>query len=357
MNARRSVVLWLVYGAIIATPFLTRHAIPGTDIDSSAGAAVIGVLIGFAWLVITHALFLLADRLPFKRGRWARPALAHFALFLSCAAMQAMAFGVAALVVSGGSPIGVEEILWSSGELAVIAYGTIAFVTFILDQTARTQATELQLANAHAVAAEAKLHALRSQLQPHFLFNALNTVAMAVRRADRQEALAVVLDLSALLRTALKRTGTELVPLSDEVDFIKQYLEIEQIRFRDRLNIDWTVDAAAHDAAVPSMILQPLVENAVRHGVGRKVRGGHVRIRVATANGRLHIDVEDDGPGFPEHWNAGVGLTNVQNRVALHFGDEASLETSGAGESARVRLSIPHIRMNGDAEVHAADRR
>src|SRR5688572_3586296 len=357
MNARRSVVLWLVYGAIIATPFLTRHAIPGTDIDSSAGAAVIGVLIGFAWLVITHALFLLADRLPFKRGRWARPALAHFALFLSCAAMQAMAFAVAALVVSGGSPIGVEEILWSSGELAVIAYGTIAFVTFILDQTARNQATELQLANAHAVAAEAKLHALRSQLQPHFLFNALNTVAMAVRRADRQEALAVVLDLSALLRTALKRTGTELVPLSDEVDFIKQYLEIEQIRFRDRLRIDWDVEPAAHDAAVPSMILQPLVENAVRHGIGKKKNGGHVRIRIATSNGRLNIAIEDDGPGFVGNWSAGVGLSNVQNRLALHFGERATIETSNPERGASVRLSIPYTSMNGNADVHAADRR
>ncbi len=350
-------VLWLVYGAIIATPFLTRHAIPGTRIDSSLGAAIIGMLIGFAWLLITRLLFMLADRLPFKRGRWGRPALAHIALFLLCATLQALAFAMAALVVSGGPPIRVEEILWSSGELAVIAYGTIAFVTFILDSTVRTQAAELQLANAHAVAAEAKLHALRSQLQPHFLFNALNTVAMAVRRADRQEALAVVLDLSALLRTALKRTGTELVPLSDEVDFIKQYLEIEQIRFRDRLTIDWAVDAAAHDAAVPSMILQPLVENAVRHGVGRKVRGGLVRIRVTTAKGRLHIDVEDDGPGFPEQWSAGVGLTNVRNRVSLHFGEQASLETSASGDSARVRLSIPYIKMNGNAEVHPADHR
>lgn len=357
MTARRSVVLWLVYGALIATPFLTRHAIPGTNLRSSAGALIIGVLIGLTWLVITRALFVLADRLPFRQGRWAKPALAHLVLFLACASMQAAAFAGAALVVAGGPPINIEEIFWSSGELVVIAYGTIAFVTFILDSAARTQAAELQLANAHAVAAEARLHALRSQLQPHFLFNALNTVAMAVRRADRQEALAVVLDLSALLRTALKRTGTELVSLTEEVDFIKQYLEIEQIRFRDRLNIDWAVDAAAYGAAVPSMILQPLVENAVRHGVGRKVRGGHVRIRITLAAERLRIDVEDDGPGFPEQWNAGVGLTNVRNRVTLHFGERASLETSGAGEGGRVTLSIPYITLNGNAEVHAADRR
>jgi len=296
-----------------------------------------------------------AARLPFKRGQWVKPAITHVALLFLCAALQAIAMTIAALIVAGGTLPALDEVLWSTGELAIIAYGGMAFVTFILDSATRTQAAELQLANANAAAAEAKLHALRAQLQPHFLFNALNTVAMAVRRADRQEALAVVLDLSALLRTALKRTGIELVSLAEEVDFIKQYLEIEQIRFRDRLQVDWDIEPAAQDAAVPSMILQPLAENALRHGIGKKVKGGHIRVRIAVANGRLNIAIEDDGPGFPTGWSAGVGLANVQNRLALHFGERASFETS-TGPGANVRLSIPYTRMNGHAEVHAADR-
>lgn len=357
MNPRRIVLLWVFYGALIATPFLTRHTLPGTDIRSSAGAVLIGVQIGLAWTLITRLLFRLADRLPFRRGQWLKPAAAHVALWILCATLQAAAFIVAALAVAGGVPNGLNEVIWSSLELAIIAYGGIAFVTFIVDSMARTQAAELHLANAQAVAAEAKLHVLRAQLQPHFLFNALNTVAMAVRRADRQEALAVVLDLSALLRTALERTGTELVSLAEEVDFIKQYLEIQQIRFRDRLHVDWEIEPAARDAAVPSMILQPLAENALRHGVGKKVRGGHIRIRIGTAQGRLNIVIEDDGPGFPADWSPGVGLANVQSRLAIHFGERATFETSSAGPGASVRLSIPYTRMNGNAQVHAAHRR
>ena len=141
------------------------------------------------------------------------------------------------------------------------------------------------------------------------------------------------------------------------VDFIKQYLKIEQIRFRDRLRIDWEVEPAAHDAAVPSMILQPLVENAVRHGIGKKTGSGHIRIRIAKSNGRLNIAIEDDGPRFASDWSAGVGLSNVQNRPALHFGERAAIETSNQERGASMRLSIPYTRMNGNAEVHAAHRR
>jgi signal transduction histidine kinase len=357
MNAKRSALLWLFYAALIALPYLTNHPMPGTGLNSWVGALVIGVLVGFVWLVLTGLVIATTKRYSFKRGHSVKPAIAHFAQLILFAMVTAGAFGVAAFIVAGGTPTGFEEIVWASGELAVIVYPGIAFVTFILDSSARTQAAELQLAHAHALAAEAKLHALRAQLQPHFLFNALNTVAMAVRRADRQEALAVVLDLSALLRTALKRTGTELVSLSEEVDFIKQYLEIEQIRFRDRLHIEWAIEPDTHDAAVPSMILQPIVENALRHGIGKKVRDAHLRIRILAMNGRLHIDVEDDGPGFPAEWSTGFGLTNVQHRLALHFGERSSFEIAGASPGARVRMSFPYTRMNGNAEVHSAHRR
>ena len=356
MNAKRSVLLFLFYAGLVALPFLTRHTIPGTRVYSTTGAIVIGILIGAAWLLITWLSLRVADRLPFRRGEWLKPASAHVALLLLCALLCAVAFHVGGRVAVGGEPVPLSAALWSSGEITIIAYGGIAFVATVLASTKRTQAAELQLANAHAAAAEAKLHALRAQLQPHFLFNALNTVAMAVRRADRQEALQVVLDLSELLRTALKRTGSEMVPLAEEVDFIRQYLEIEQIRFRDRLQIDWEIEPSAQAAAVPSLILQPLVENAVRHGIGRRVKGGHVRIRIAIANDRLHIAIEDDGPGFNDGWSPGMGLSNVQNRLALHFGAAATFETSNDGRGACVRLSVPYTPLIRDAEVHAAHR-
>jgi two-component system, LytTR family, sensor kinase len=356
MNRTRLALLWLFYVGVCTAPFVANHPLPGSTVYSARGAIVVGVLCAVVWTFATVLILRLTRRLPFRRGQRLKVAGAHLGQFALCVVLNAIAFRAATTIATGTLPTGLSE--GSTGWLgSIIMYSAITLVAFILDSRERAQAAELQLANANAVAAEARLHALRTQLQPHFLFNALNTVAMAVRRADRQEALAVVLDLSALLRTALKRTGTELVSLSEEVDFIKQYLEIEQIRFRDRLNIDWAIEPAAEDAAVPSMILQPLVENALRHGIGKKVRGGHVGIRIATASGRLNIAIEDDGPGFPAEWSPGVGLANVQNRLALHFGERARFETSSVGPGASVRMSIPYTRMNGNAEVHAADRR
>jgi two-component system LytT family sensor kinase len=355
MNRKRLALLWLFYVAVCAAPFVSNHPLPGSTVYSAPGAIVVGVLCAVVWTFATTLILRLSRRLPFRRGQRLKATVGHLAQFALCTVLNAIAFRAATTIVTGTLPTGLSE--GSTGWLgSIIMYLAISLVAFILESRERAQAAELQLAHAHAVAAEAKLHALRAQLQPHFLFNALNTVAMAVRRADRQEALAVVLDLSALLRTALKRTGTELVSLAEEVDFIKQYLEIEQIRFRDRLQIDWDIETGAQDAAVPSMILQPLVENALRHGIGKKVKGGHIRIRIATANGRLNIAIEDDGPGFPDEWSAGVGLANVQNRLALHFGDRAGLETSSIGPGASVRLSIPYTRINGNAEVHATHR-
>src|SRR5688500_11382233 len=356
MNRKRLALLWLFYAAVCAAPFVVNHPLPGSTVYSAPGAIVVGVLCGVVWTFATVLILRLSRRLPFRRGQRIKASSALLAMFVVCTVLNAVAFRVATTVVTGLVPTGSSEA--ATGYLgSIIMYFAITLVAFILESRERAQTAELQLAQANAAAAEARLHALRAQLQPHFLFNALNTVAMAVRRADRQEALAVVLDLSALLRTLLKRTGTELVSLSEEVDFIKQYLEIEQIRFRDRLKIDWDVEPAAHDAAVPSMILQPLVENAVRHGIGKKTGGGHIRIRIATSNGRLNIAIEDDGPGFVGNWSAGVGLSNVRNRLALHFGERATIEMSNQERGASVRLSIPYTTMNGNADVHAAHRR
>ncbi len=356
MTRKRIVILWLFFAVLNTGHYWGGHPMPATRMPSLLGAVVLGVLVATVWAAATPFIFRLAEYLPFKRGHWFKPAVAHVAHMILWGLLTRIVVEVAIGVLTGGRPEGTDGLISSTLSFWNSAYWLIAFVAVVLESRAREQAAELQAAHANAAAAEAKLHALRAQLQPHFLFNALNTVAMAVRRSDRQEALAVVLDLSALLRTALQRTGTELVSLSEEVDFIKQYLEIEQIRFRDRLQIDWEIDPAAQDAAVPSMILQPLVENALRHGIGKSVAGGHIRLRIATANGRLNIVVEDDGPGFAEQWEAGVGLSNVQNRLALHFGERARLETASDGSGARVRLSIPYTRMNGHADVLAAHR-
>jgi signal transduction histidine kinase len=183
---------------------------------------------------------------------------------------------------------------------------------------------ETQLATAH-------LQTLRMQLHPHFLFNALHSAAM-LTMIDPEAAHRVLAQLSALLRTTLDRSAAAEVPLSEEIDFMDRYLAIEQIRFQDRLRVDIHADDDALSAVVPNLILQPLVENAVRHGIARRSDARCLTIRGARQNGSLVLEVEDDGPGLPAGWThtppegSGVGLANVRSRLERMYGEQARLE-------------------------------
>jgi hypothetical protein len=206
---------------------------------------------------------------------------------------------------------------------------------------------ETQLATAH-------LQALRMQLHPHFLFNALHSAAM-LTMMDPEAAHRVLVQLSALLRTTLDRSAAAEVPLSEEIDFVDRYLAIEQIRFQDRLRVDIHADDDALSAAVPNLILQPLVENAVRHGIARRTDARHLTIRGVRQNGALVLEVEDDGPGLPPGWTltppegTGVGLVNVRSRLERMYGEHGRLELLTPADSegrprpgVLARVTIPY---------------
>jgi two-component system, LytTR family, sensor kinase len=198
---------------------------------------------------------------------------------------------------------------------------------------------ETQLATAH-------LQALRMQLNPHFLFNALHSAAM-LTMIDPGGAHRVLVQLSALLRTTLDRSSAAEVPLSEEIDFVDRYLAIERIRFQDRLRVEMTIDDDALGAIVPNLILQPLVENAVRHGIARRTNAGALTIRGTRRGPALVLEVEDDGPGLPGGWSlasskgSGVGLTNVRSRLEGLYGPEGRLELlTPADADARPRTGV-----------------
>jgi len=205
-----------------------------------------------------------------------------------------------------------------------------------------------RLLRAEARAHEARLSALRLQLQPHFLFNALNAVSTLVADGRPAEANRMLARLSDFLRATLERKDASEVLLVDEVAFTRQYLEIEEIRFGDRLRVEVDVDPAARGALVPPMILQPLVENAVRHAVVPRTRGGAIGIVAVRENGYLRLDVHDDGPGpgpapgeegvGPEsNGRPGLGLANTRQRLAELYGKNAGLTL---GASARGGLAV-----------------
>lgn len=199
----------------------------------------------------------------------------------------------------------------------------------------------------HTLAAEAQLRELRAQLDPHFLFNALNAVASLVETTPAK-ALEALLRLTSLLRSLLRRTAGEFVTLGDEIDLVAAYLAIEHARFEERLAVTIDVPSPLRQVRVPSFVLQPLVENAIKHGISRRRQGGEVNVRASADDGRLTIVVRDTGIGANADAIArgredGVGLDNISRRLALHYGPASGLEIAsvpGCGTTVEVHLPI-----------------
>jgi len=199
------------------------------------------------------------------------------------------------------------------------------------------------------LASRAELKALRAQIDPHFLFNALNSIAGLIAR---RPALAdeTITQLAEVFRYTLRRSEHEWVRLDEEVEFIRAYLQVEKARFGDRLRIEVSVDPAAHELTIPSMMIQPLIENAIKHGASEIEGPGEVALRVARSNGYLTIDVLDNGPGFPSGFSfhepaeesCGHGLRNVAERLSGYFGDAGKIDWTRSGALTRVSIVIPH---------------
>lgn len=199
---------------------------------------------------------------------------------------------------------------------------------------------------------EARLAALTSQINPHFLFNTLNSVSSLIR-SNPDQARSVVYRLSSILRRLLRKTDN-LTPLREELAFIDNYMTIEMVRFGDKLQFIKEIDPETLDHLVPSMLLQPIVENSIRHGLSSKVDGGMIRVRSSLANNRLLIVVEDDGVGIPETklatlFEQGIGVSNVNERLKVLFGPDYRMWIdSKPGEGTRTGIEIPEVHVAGE---------
>ncbi len=200
---------------------------------------------------------------------------------------------------------------------------------------------ESLLEEQRSAAAQARFDALRSQINPHFLFNVLNA-ATSLIWTEPEKARWILVKLSSILRRLL-RGGEDFVPLSREIEFVEDYLSLEVARFGpEKLKVEKDLDPRALDVPVPSMLLQPLVENAVRHGISPKVGGGVVRIEAFRDGGTLRVVVRDNGSGFKESGREGIGLRNVRERLRVAYGKRASIEiVSAPGEGTSVMLAVP----------------
>ncbi len=197
---------------------------------------------------------------------------------------------------------------------------------------------------AETMAAEARLRALQYQLNPHLLFNTLNAISTLVTERRNDDATAMIARLGDFLRATLRQDQASQVPLADELSLAAQYLDIEQARFGDRLRVTWDVDEDAYRAVVPVMLLQPLLENAARHGIARLDAGGTISVSARVVDSRLVITIENSGPPDTSavHDGRGIGLANIRERLAVLYGQDQALDASALATGGfRVRVEMP----------------
>jgi two-component system LytT family sensor kinase len=319
------------------------------------------------WAAAAPLIFKLGQWIPFGKRRWIYPLLAHFLLafvfgllHIAFMAMLGVFFGP---TTSGAPPKFANE--FSRGmriflSIELVFYWAVLGAGIAQDSYRRYRARELKQKELEAQLNRARLHALKMQIQPHFLFNALNTIAMLIRNREHDQAVKMVAGLGELLRSSINDNPAQEISLSSELDFIRRYLLIEQFRFPDRLRVEIDVPPELLTAEVPNLILQPLVENAIRHGIARSSSASLVRITARRQDGWLKLAVEDDGLGFPATWqwdtSEGIGLKNTRVRLKQLYGDQQELAIGMAEPGgAIVRLKIPFQPVGREVEDHGKD--
>ena len=320
----RVILITLMFGAALA---LLLALVPGQSGDRWTRFGTI------LWLVTWIALVTVAV-LCAARGQLAR---------LGLAPMLTMVLLVLLAVTALTSAVAYQALLgigWQTHD-SVGRFTLHNLVIALIVGLTGIWVFSLHLGNARQLAArsEAELSALHARIRPHFLFNSLNTVAelIASRPAEAEQA---VLDLSRVFRAAL--AADDVSPLAEEVDLTRRYLEIERWRLGDRLQVEWQLPDPLPDAVLPILTLQPLVENAVHHGVERLPEPGPVRIECSLGRHVLHLAVENDCPApGAEHPGNGMALANIRDRLGLIFGDAAGLRAIPGGGRFRVELTVP----------------
>lgn len=312
-----------------AVPFW--HAIP---------TSLIGA---WGWIPLSLALIWLARRHPIESSRIGQSVAVHLAAVLMIIIVRAVYIFTLDRWFHwyDSTPLFGDVLVQSVWNNFFQAWMVIG-VAHALYYSERARQREAQAIRLQSQLADARLAALSSQLNPHFLFNALNSIAELVHR-DPIAADAMIVGLSALFRSSLEKAGSQEVPLEDELTLLGHYLDIEKIRLGDRLCVEWDVAPATRRAQVPPLLLQPLVENAVRHGVSRRLTPGRIRISARHEKSTLVLEVHDDGGGLAQGSGGfGIGLATTRARLEALYGTCGTLDlVRGEASGTIARLVLP----------------
>jgi len=317
----------------------------------------------YAWLILAPLIMhfaarfrleqkLLYKHIPIHIGAGIIAALLHRALFM----LPYVYLTTPERFTGGISKKITGKILFGSFDSFAMYWLFIAaYMSFIYYRESRQH--KIKSARLETQVAQAEVQALKMQLQPHFLFNTLHAIS-SLMDEDIAQSRKMLARLSELLRMTLDNIGIQKAALRQELDFLKKYLEIEQTRFSDRLKVHYNVQSETYNAMLPALILQPLVENAVKHGIAPLARGGDIFIDIRLMNEMLQITVRDNGNGTSDsevkESRKGVGLNNVQKRLAQMYGSRASFTAEGSAEGFIVNIEIPFEPKSSRAE-HGPD--
>jgi two-component system LytT family sensor kinase len=345
-----AVLLWSTLGLLFALPGLS---------SPNWNRSLLGSLcFWWAWGLVTPLIFWTDARLPFRENQLGMRVLAHFLASMALTLLYSYVFAAMTAIVglSKWNSLEVTHFLANAFNEGILWRWLVYWAIFGARQTFRYYehylSSELRLEQMERSLSEARLNALRMQLDPHFLFNALNTISSQVERNPRL-ARSMIEHLGDLLRLSLDARDRQEIPLAEELAFLDHYVAIQKIRFAENLRIEIQVAPEVKYALVPCLIVQPLVENAIRHGISRRASGGTVTVIAGRGTNQVEIRVADDGVGLPPGWtletSSGMGLSVTRQRiVGLHpDGNSRFSVRPRAGGGTEVEISLP-LRFAGE---------
>jgi sensor histidine kinase YesM len=315
------------------------------------------------WAALTPLVLWMTRRFPLPSPRWVRNSAVHLVAMFAMASFTKLLWDLVAsppyaFFKDGASLVSVLKSISSALDAGILLYTVIALTSYAIHYYRRFEEGRLQASELQRQFTKAQLHALKMQLHPHFLFNALHTVSGLVHD-DPHAAERMIARLSDFLRMSLERSEVQTIPLTEELRFLNLYLDIERVRFEDRLSVDFRIDPEAATACVPGLILQPLVENSIRHGIAQRISGGRIAVTARRHLETLVLSVADNGVGtgagaLPPR--EGIGLSNTRDRLQRLYGDNHSIALARPADGGlEVRIVIPFVTGEPDERLLEED--
>lgn len=338
------ILLWTAIGLAFASQFYLSSTLSGRNIAWTEALSQ-SLADWYVWSILSLVPVYLAKRQPIEKRNRARSLIIHF----SASLIVALAYAFARALVAQGQILALGELipfieivrplLFKTFYFNVVIYWIIVAITQAFDYYRKYHEREKTTLELEKRLSEARLQALQMQLNPHFLFNAMHSISTLMHR-DVDAADSMLARLSELLRLTLKSDSSQTIPLSQELEILERYLDIERIRFGDRLTIEMDIAADTLSKKVPALILQPVVENSLRHGIAPHAKHGRVQIKSEIVEDALELSVLDNGGGLTEPIKEGIGISNVRNRLSELYGTKQSLTVSNNQDTTGAKTTI-----------------